>query len=168
MDRYQGQQNDYIILSLVRTKHVGHLRDVRRLVVAMSRARLGLYVLARVPLFQGCTELEPTFKLARPHTHTHMYHIHTCTPICTHMYTHVHTCTHMYTYMHTQAQKNMVILIYILFLSSSCRGHWNSILSLESYALHLVQYELPTHYKIHTHSHMTPHTLTHDTTCTHT
>ena len=63
VDRYQGQQNDYIILSLVRTKHVGHLRDVRRLVVAMSRARLGLYVLARVSLFRGCTELQPAFKL---------------------------------------------------------------------------------------------------------
>ncbi|KAI4803943.1 hypothetical protein KUCAC02_025588 [Chaenocephalus aceratus] len=44
VDRFQGQQNDYIILSLVRTKAVGHLRDVRRLVVAMSRARLGLYI----------------------------------------------------------------------------------------------------------------------------
>ena len=63
MDRYQGQQNDYIILSLVRTKHVGHLRDVRRLVVAMSRARLGLYILARVPLFQSCTELQPAFSI---------------------------------------------------------------------------------------------------------
>ena len=63
MDRYQGQQNDYIILSLVRTKHVGHLRDVRRLVVAMSRARLGLYVVARVSLFQTCTELQPAFQL---------------------------------------------------------------------------------------------------------
>ena len=61
MDRYQGQQNDYIILSLVRTKTVGHIRDVRRLVVAMSRARLGLYVLARVSLFQNCFELRPAF-----------------------------------------------------------------------------------------------------------
>ena len=26
VDKYQGQQNDYIILSLVRTRHVGHLR----------------------------------------------------------------------------------------------------------------------------------------------
>tara|TARA_R110002050_G_scaffold85632_1_gene182672 strand:- start:173 stop:445 length:273 start_codon:yes stop_codon:yes gene_type:complete len=42
VDKYQGQQNDYILLSLVRTKAVGHIRDVRRLVVAMSRARLGL------------------------------------------------------------------------------------------------------------------------------
>ena len=63
VDRYQGQQNDYIILSLVRTKHVGHLRDVRRLVVAMSRARLGLYVFARVGLFNTCTELQPAFRL---------------------------------------------------------------------------------------------------------
>ena len=61
VDRYQGQQNDYIILSLVRTKTVGHIRDVRRLVVAMSRARLGLYVLARVSLFRNCFELRPTF-----------------------------------------------------------------------------------------------------------
>lgn len=65
VDRYQGQQNDYIILSLVRTRHVGHLRDVRRLVVAMSRARLGLYILARVALFSSCTELQPTWKIVR-------------------------------------------------------------------------------------------------------
>ena len=63
VDRYQGQQNDYIILSLVRTKTVGHLRDVRRLVVAMSRARLGLYILARVSLFHSCSELQPAFNL---------------------------------------------------------------------------------------------------------
>merc|ERR1740123_2478602 len=44
VDKYQGQQNDFILLSLVRTYNVGHLRDVRRLVVAMSRARLGLEV----------------------------------------------------------------------------------------------------------------------------
>jgi intron-binding protein aquarius len=62
VDKYQGQQNDYILLSLVRTKAVGHLRDVRRLVVAMSRARLGLYVFARVSLFRNCFELAPAFK----------------------------------------------------------------------------------------------------------
>ena len=63
VDRYQGQQNDYIIVSLVRTKHVGHLRDIRRLVVAMSRARLGLYILGRLSLFKYCQELQPTFNL---------------------------------------------------------------------------------------------------------
>lgn len=31
VDKYQGQQNDYVLLSLVRTYNVGHLRDVRRL-----------------------------------------------------------------------------------------------------------------------------------------
>jgi len=62
VDRYQGQQNDYIIISLVRTRAVGHLRDVRRLVVAMSRARLGLYIFARVDLFRNCYELSPAFR----------------------------------------------------------------------------------------------------------
>lgn len=67
-DKFQGQQNDFILLSLVRTKAVGHLRDVRRLVVAMSRARLGLYVFGRRELFEPCVELRPTFSqlLSRP------------------------------------------------------------------------------------------------------
>lgn len=68
VDKFQGQQNDYILLSLVRTRIVGHLRDVRRLVVAMSRARLGLYVFCRRSLFEQCYELQPTFQqlLQRP------------------------------------------------------------------------------------------------------
>ncbi len=68
MDKYQGQQNDYVLLSLVRSRVVGHLRDVRRLVVAMSRARLGLYVFGRAQLFANCYELQPTFArlMARP------------------------------------------------------------------------------------------------------
>jgi len=68
VDKFQGQQNDYILLSLVRTKTVGHLRDVRRLVVAMSRARLGLYVYCRKSLFENCYELTPAFSklLQRP------------------------------------------------------------------------------------------------------
>lgn len=37
VDKYQGQQNDFVLLSLVRSRIVGHLRDVRRLVVALSR-----------------------------------------------------------------------------------------------------------------------------------
>lgn len=61
VDKYQGQQNDFIIVSLVRTQHVGHLRDVRRLVVTMSRARFGLYVFGRFSLFENCFELTPVF-----------------------------------------------------------------------------------------------------------
>merc|ERR1711959_275581 len=69
-DKYQGQQNDYILLSLVKTRNVGHIRDVRRLIVATSRARLGLYIFGRVSLFNNCRELRPTVQelLARPTT----------------------------------------------------------------------------------------------------
>ncbi len=61
VDKFQGQQADIVLLSLVRTKHVGHLRDVRRLVVAMSRARLGLYVFCNVALFKDAPELKVVF-----------------------------------------------------------------------------------------------------------
>ncbi|CAH8609976.1 unnamed protein product [Dicrocoelium dendriticum] len=63
VDRFQGQQNDYILVSLVRTRTVGHLRDVRRLIVALSRARLGLYLFARIEQFATCPELKPAFDL---------------------------------------------------------------------------------------------------------
>jgi hypothetical protein len=63
VDKYQGQQNDFVLLSLVRTKTVGHLRDVRRLVVATSRARLGLYIFGRAGLFSNCFELLPAFSI---------------------------------------------------------------------------------------------------------
>ena len=41
----------------MRTNHIGHIRDIRRLVVAVSRARLGLYVLCRQQVFNGCHTL---------------------------------------------------------------------------------------------------------------
>lgn len=61
VDKYQGEQNDYIILSLVRTTRVGYLRDIRRLTVALSRARLGLYILGRRSVFETCHELREAF-----------------------------------------------------------------------------------------------------------
>ncbi|OAA56641.1 dead helicases superfamily protein [Niveomyces insectorum RCEF 264] len=63
VDKYQGEQNDYIILSLTRTSRVGYLRDIRRLTVALSRARLGLYVLGRRAVFEACYELREAFAL---------------------------------------------------------------------------------------------------------
>lgn len=60
VDQYQGQQNDIVLLSLVRTERVGHLQDVRRLVVAFSRARRGLYVFCRKRLFLECPSLHET------------------------------------------------------------------------------------------------------------
>ncbi|KAJ2866518.1 hypothetical protein GGH94_001486 [Coemansia aciculifera] len=57
VDQYQGQQSDYVLLSLVRTRSVGHIRDLRRLTVALSRARLGLYVVGCRRVFETCFEL---------------------------------------------------------------------------------------------------------------
>lgn len=39
------------------------MRDVRRLIVAMSRARLGLYIFGRIKLFKSCFELTPVFNI---------------------------------------------------------------------------------------------------------
>jgi len=86
VDKYQGEQNDCkpsfsfpwqtftyssltildnvdIILSLTRTTRVGYLRDLRRLTVALSRARLGLYILGRRAVFESCYELRDAFSL---------------------------------------------------------------------------------------------------------
>ncbi|PMD43421.1 DEAD helicases superfamily protein-like protein [Hyaloscypha variabilis F] len=63
VDKYQGEQNDYVILSLTRTSRVGYLRDIRRLTVALSRARLGLYVLGRREVFESCLELQQAFDI---------------------------------------------------------------------------------------------------------
>lgn len=42
----------------MRTARPGYLRDPRRLTVALSRARLGLYVLGRRELVEACPELQ--------------------------------------------------------------------------------------------------------------
>ncbi|KAI9889602.1 MAG: hypothetical protein M1814_005109 [Vezdaea aestivalis] len=68
VDRYQGEQNDYILLSLTRSAKVGYLRDIRRMTVALSRARLGLYIFGRRAVFEACFELREAFErlLERP------------------------------------------------------------------------------------------------------
>jgi intron-binding protein aquarius len=83
VDRYQGEQNDCksppphdlslsiianniptdVILSLTRTLRPGYLRDLRRLTVALSRSRLGLYILGRRAVFESCYEVQDAFKL---------------------------------------------------------------------------------------------------------
>lgn len=57
-----------IILSLTRTSQPGYLRDIRRLTVALSRARLGLYILGRRSVFTSTPSLATAFSslLARP------------------------------------------------------------------------------------------------------
>ena len=44
VDAFQGQEKDIIIFSCVRTYGIGFLRDTRRLNVAITRARYGLFV----------------------------------------------------------------------------------------------------------------------------
>ena len=63
VDKYQGQQNDIVLISLVRTKSVGYMQDVRRMVVGVSRARLGLYMFCNTELFGKCEELKEIFSL---------------------------------------------------------------------------------------------------------
>jgi superfamily I DNA and/or RNA helicase len=56
VDNYQGEENDIIILSLVRNnknKTVGFLRTPNRVCVALSRARHGLYILGNIRLLAG-------------------------------------------------------------------------------------------------------------------
>ncbi|KAM4026833.1 NFX1-type zinc finger-containing protein 1-like [Anomaloglossus baeobatrachus] len=61
VDKYQGEENDIIILSLVRSNlvgNVGFLKIPNRVCVALSRARIGLYcignmqMLSKVPLWK--------------------------------------------------------------------------------------------------------------------
>ncbi|KAF2863704.1 P-loop containing nucleoside triphosphate hydrolase protein [Piedraia hortae CBS 480.64] len=52
VDKYQGEENDFVILSMVRTKGLGYLRERRRITVALSRARLGLYVVGKGEVFE--------------------------------------------------------------------------------------------------------------------
>lgn len=48
---------------MTRTLRPGYLRDLRRLTVALSRSRLGLYVLGRKAVFESCYEIQDAFKL---------------------------------------------------------------------------------------------------------
>lgn len=61
--RYDSHNALDIILSLTRTSKVGYLRDIRRLTVALSRARLGLYIVGRREVFEGCYELREAFQM---------------------------------------------------------------------------------------------------------
>ncbi|KAI0542816.1 P-loop containing nucleoside triphosphate hydrolase protein [Xylaria digitata] len=63
VDSYQGEENDIVILSLVRSNgregphKAGFLRDSNRGVVAISRARRGFYIFGNmINLYQACME----------------------------------------------------------------------------------------------------------------
>ncbi|KDO31385.1 hypothetical protein SPRG_04002 [Saprolegnia parasitica CBS 223.65] len=59
IDESVGAHSPYVLLSLVHTTSVGALRDVRRIVAAVSRAALGLYIVGKKALFEACVDLTP-------------------------------------------------------------------------------------------------------------
>ena len=52
IDNFQGEENDVIILSLVRSVKSGFMKEENRICVALSRARKGLYVIGNFELFK--------------------------------------------------------------------------------------------------------------------
>ncbi|XP_065913577.1 NFX1-type zinc finger-containing protein 1-like [Dysidea avara] len=55
VDNFQGEENDIIILSLVRSnaeKRIGFLKETNRLCVALSRAKMGLFVIGNFLLMK--------------------------------------------------------------------------------------------------------------------
>ncbi|XP_011410018.1 PREDICTED: NFX1-type zinc finger-containing protein 1-like [Amphimedon queenslandica] len=51
IDNFQGEENDIIILSLVRSVKSGFMKEENRICVALSRAKKGLYVIGNFELF---------------------------------------------------------------------------------------------------------------------
>ena len=58
IDSYQGEENEIVLLSFVRSKRVGFVKDANRICVALSRAKQGLYCIGNFSrLFQHSTTL---------------------------------------------------------------------------------------------------------------
>lgn len=60
MDGYQGEENEIVLLSLVRSNNhnsVGFLKTNNRVCVALSRARLGFYIAGNLNLLAQCSVL---------------------------------------------------------------------------------------------------------------
>ena len=60
IDNYQGEENDIILLSLVRSneaKRIGFMREATRICVSLSRARKGLYIIGNSKLFASQSDI---------------------------------------------------------------------------------------------------------------
>ena len=52
VDNFQGEENDIILLSLVRSDRIGFLKIANRVCVALSRARKGFYIIGNATLLE--------------------------------------------------------------------------------------------------------------------
>ena len=50
VDNFQGEENDIILLSLVRSKRIGFLKSANRVCVALSRAKKGFFIIGNATL----------------------------------------------------------------------------------------------------------------------
>ncbi|KZT29778.1 hypothetical protein NEOLEDRAFT_1055794, partial [Neolentinus lepideus HHB14362 ss-1] len=53
VDSFQGNEDDYIILSLVRTRDIGFLKDLRRTNVMLTRCRRGMLICTTRHFIEG-------------------------------------------------------------------------------------------------------------------
>jgi senataxin len=58
VDAFQGREKDFIIISTVRSEGLGFLKDLRRMNVAITRARHFLWVIGN----SNCLNQNPTWK----------------------------------------------------------------------------------------------------------
>ena len=54
IDGYQGEENEVVLLSLVRSERPGFVKDENRICVALSRAKHGLYCIGNFTTFKRC------------------------------------------------------------------------------------------------------------------
>ena len=62
---YAGQENDFVLLSLARTSGAKGLLSTERLLLALSRAKTGLYIFGSKETFSDCFRLTPVFSQFR-------------------------------------------------------------------------------------------------------
>ncbi|KYB27121.1 NFX1-type zinc finger-containing protein 1 [Tribolium castaneum] len=57
LDGFQGQEAEIVLLSLVRSSHIGFLKAENRICVALSRARSGFYIMGKMALLAGKSQI---------------------------------------------------------------------------------------------------------------